>query len=311
MGTLLLASSEDVASMGILSAIRGLGGWEEPKQHKHGLVWDHSSCDVQVLLIKGLHIRADGIDLEHESETGVRVEEVLVLSRHVSASETPALTLHAIGVPGETPPGEPGQAGGIKGKVVPPSPRFGALFRTMQTIASERLLNQEYDLTLESTHHGPLLTRPTLFIEIGSTEDRWADSRAAEVWADSISLCLGLSGDCQIGLWEGEGDVMVGLGGGHYAPRHKAVITQSGVWVGHILANYALVFDQPREEGQMPMGPWKNSVAVAIESTREAFPGGNVFAHLDRKSFKGWQRQAILSLLSNLEVPVLRGNQIS
>jgi hypothetical protein len=31
---------------------------------------------------------------------------------------------------------------------------------------------------------------------------------------------------------------------------------------------------------------------------------------LDRKSFKGWQRQALISLLSELGVPVLRGKQI-
>lgn len=310
MGTLLLASSDDVASISLLSAVKSLGGWSDPEQLKHGLVSKHSNCDVQILLIGDLHIRADGIDLEHESVTGMKVDEVLVLSRHVSASETPSLTLHAIGVPGEIPHGEPGQAGGVKGRVVPPSPRFGALFRAMHRIAVERLLDKEYDLTLEATHHGPLLSRPTLYIEIGSTPERWLDGNAAAVWADAISFCLGLSGKEQVGLWEGRGDVMVGLGGGHYAPRHRAVISQSEVWVGHILANYAIGFEQPTDDGELPMGTWRHSVTVAINSTKLAFPGGNVFAHLDRKSFKGWQRQALFSLLSELEVPVLRGNQI-
>ena len=103
---------------------------------------------------------------------------------------------------------------------------------------------------------------------------------------------------------------MIGLGGGHYAPRHKAVISQTDVWVSHLLASYALAFDEPTIEGELPTGSWKHAVTVAIEATRLAFPGGSVFAHLDRKSFKGWQRQALASLLFGLDVPIRRGKQI-
>ena len=48
----------------------------------------------------------------------------------------------------------------------------------------------------------------------------------------------------------------------------------------------------------------------AIEKTRIAFPGGTIFAHLDRKSFKGWQRNAIIAELSSLGVEVRRGKEI-
>ena len=310
MVTLLLASRQDVASMSLFASVRVLGGWGEPEQLSHGTVYRHDDRAVDLLLINELHIHADNIDVVHESATGFNVEEVLVLSRHVSASKTPALTLHAIGVPGEVPHGEPGQAGGVKGRIVPPSPRFGALFRTMSALAVDRGLDDEYDLTLETTHHGPTLSKPTLYIEIGSTSDQWEDERAARVWADALSACLGLSGGNQMGTWQGHGDVMIGLGGGHYAPRHKAVISQTDVWVSHLLASYALAFDEPTIEGELPTGSWKHAVIVAIEATRIAFPGGSVFAHLDRKSFKGWQRQALASLLFGLDVPIRRGKQI-
>ena len=102
----------------------------------------------------------------------------------------------------------------------------------MRKIAIEASLDEEYDITLEATHHGPLLDSPTLYLEIGSDEDRWADSRAARVWAQTISICLGMSEDAQQREWQGEGDVMIGLGGGHYAPRHKAIISETEVWVG-------------------------------------------------------------------------------
>ena len=179
----------------------------------------------------------------------------------------------------------------------------------MRKIAIEANLDKEYDITLEATHHGPLLDSPTLYLEIGSDEERWTDSRAAHVWAQTISVCLGMSEDTQQREWLGEGDVMIGLGGGHYAPRHKAIISETEVWVGHILANYAIVFEG-QEESSSPLGSWEHSVRTAVDSTRAAFPGGHVFAHLDRKSFKGWQRQALSSLLSELDVPVRRGKEI-
>ena len=308
VGTLLLSSTKDIASMNILSEVLKIEGWGEERDFPHGLVTIHEEFEVQILLIDNLHILADGIDKEHRESTGFPVNEVLVLSKHASASEVPALTLHAIGVPGETPHGERGRSGGVKGKAVPPSTKFGDMFRTMRKIAIEASLDKEYDITLEATHHGPLLDSPTLYLEIGSDEERWTDSRAARVWAQAISICLGMSEDAQQREWPGEGDVMIGLGGGHYAPRHKAIISETEVWVGHILANYAIVFED--QEGGSPSGPWEHSVRTAVDSTRAAYPGGNIFAHLDRKSFKGWQRQALSSLLSELDVPVRRGKEI-
>ena len=309
MVTLLLASSQDSASVNLHRAMLDLGNWSEPKSLAHGTMHQHLSRDIHLLLIEKLHIHADGIDSIHEKNADCELEEVLILSRHVSATNTPALTLHAIGIPGETPRGEVGQAGGIKGTVVPPSPRFASLFRGMLAEGKSRGLDKEYDLTLETTHHGPVLSTPTLYIEIGSTEEQWNDSEAGDAWASVISDNLGLGGAEPVSWREG-GDVMIGLGGGHYAPRHKAVLSESELWTGHLLANYALPFENP-EEGQEPKGAWEHSIRTSIESTMSAFPGGRFFAHLDRKSFKGWQRNAILALLEELGIPVRRGKELN
>ena len=309
MVTLLLASRCDVASVNLHDAVLRLGSWGDAIEMEHGTVRMHSDRPAHLLLIDELHIRADGIDAIHEEQAGKSVDEVLVLSRHVSATEIPALTLHAIGLPGETPHGEPGQAGGTKGAVVPPSPRFASLFRSMLSTARSRGLDEKYDLTLEATHHGPLLASPALYIEIGSTIEQWRDSEAADVWAQVISHNLGLSGH-QAVEWQAGGDVMIGLGGGHYAPRHKAVLSESELWVGHILANYALPFELP-EGDSTPAGAWRHSLEASVRATRAAFPGANLFAHLDRKSFKGWQRSAILKLLGELDVPVRRGRELN
>ena len=309
MVTLLLASSQDDASINLHRAVLELGGWSEPTTLSHGKMHQHLSRDVHLLLIDQLHIYADGIDTIHQDNVGHEIDEVLILSRHVSATNTPALTLHAIGIPGETPHGEEGQAGGRNGTVVPPSPRFASLFRRMLAEGRSRGLHKEYDLTLEATHHGPVLSKPTLYIEIGSTEAQWKSKEAGDTWANVISDNLGLDGSEPVS-WQEDGDVMIGLGGGHYAPRHKAVLSESELWAGHILANYALPFENA-EEDEEPKGAWKHSIRTSVESTMSAFPGARLFAHLDRKSFKGWQRTAILGLLEELEVPVRRGKELN
>ena len=48
-----------------------------------------------------------------------------------------------------------------------------------------------------------------------------------------------------------------------------------------------------------------------VESTKISFPNNRIFAHLDRKSFKGWERSAIIQRLDELGIEVRRGKQIS
>jgi len=103
---------------------------------------------------------------------------------------------------------------------------------------------------------------------------------------------------------------MVGFGGGHYAPRHKAVVESGNFWLGHVLANYSLIFEAMEDGSEEPGGNWKESVLASIDATRVAFPGGEIFAHLDRKSFRGWQRSSLVSFLEEMAVPVLRGRDL-
>ena len=308
MVTLLLASQADNASVNLHEAVAELGGWEESENLKHGLLMRHSYRPVHLLLIDKLHIHADGIDLLHEKETSESVEEVLVLSRHAAKSGIPSLTVHAIGVPGEVPHGEVGFAGGEKGLAVPPSPRFSAIYSALRDEVCKSDMANEFEVSLETTHHGPVLTRPTLYLEIGSKESEWIRKDASSLWAVVISRVLGFSDNLAEGEWLGEGDVLVGFGGGHYAPRHSDVAIRSGIPFGHLIANYALIFDEQNTES--PSGPWRHSLHEAIEKTRIAFPGGTIFAHLDRKSFKAWQRNAITAELSSLGVEVRRGKEI-
>ena len=107
-----------------------------------------------------------------------------------------------------------------------------------------------------------------------------------------------------------DSDVMIGFGGGHYAPRHKSVILNSEINIGHIIANYSLVFE-PSKGSEIPSGPWSECIQSAVDSTRISFPKSKIFAHLDRKSFKGWERSAFTQKLEELGIEIRRGKQIS
>lgn len=324
--TLLIVSEPDIASTIQGDALLARGGWAERAPVEGGKSWTHETAPVHLWWFPDRVLWEDGLDERYENGagvnedgTGVEVGEVIFLSRHFAASGRPSLTLHVIGVPGESPVGEEAEYGGIKGEVILPNPRFASWFRRMSEAGEKHGLIPEFEMTIETTHHGPVLSVPTMFIEIGSSESHWDRRDAAEAWADVIGDGLGLSGGGGLGNWHSlsEDDriaakVMLGVGGGHYAPRHTDVIRKTNCWAGHQIAGYALEMEKPDEPdwdpitGELPSGQWNHSIRVCVESTREAFLGGQVIAHLDRKSFKGWQRQAIMRLLTELEIPIGR-----
>jgi len=238
----------------------------------------------------------DDIDKRWNIATGEIVSEVIFPSRHAAASGKPSLTLHPIGVPhlirGTMP-----QYGGKSGYAPPPSTRLASWWKK-----------------LTKSVNGPWLEVPALFIEIGSTEETWPDEEAAEHLANIIAEGLGFNGAKQAGFWdpvEHSGElVLVTLGGGHYAPRANKLALLDGVWLGHMLATYALPFEKPEQEGSLPGGTWRQSISQALAATKVAFPNGKIICSMDKKAFRGWQRQAIRDYLSAENIPLLTTKQI-
>ena len=255
----------------------------------------------------------DNIDKRWNLATGEIVSEVIFPSRHAAASGKPSLTLHPIGVPhlirGTIP-----QYGGKSGYAPPPSTRLASWWKKLTNSVNGTPLADRFELTLEVTHHGPWLEVPALFIEIGSTEETWPDEQAAEHLGNIIAEGLGLNGAKQEGVWdpvEHSGElVLVTLGGGHYAPRANKLALLDGVWLGHMLATYALPFEKSEQEGSLPGGTWSQSISQALTATKVAFPNGNIICSMDKKAFRGWQRQAIRDYLSGENIPLLTTKQI-
>jgi len=302
MVSLILVSGGDVASTNQAKELLKLADWkslelvEEYRAYsfKHARMW----------WIEDGCLWEDDLDKRWEEATGEKPTEVIFPSRHSAASGNASLTIHPIGtmqVPSDEIPGYGGRAGDCP----PPNPRIGAWWRELNRVASDL---DEFDLSLEATHHGPWIETPSLFIEIGSTSETWGHKGAAKLLAGIIHRGLGLDDSAGLGVWNGIGRVVVTLGGGHYTPRGNLLASHEGIWIGHMLATYALPFSK-NEAGEVG-GMWENSIRKAITATQQGFPGGEVICSMDKKAFKGWQRQAIRDLLEELGIPLLKSADI-
>ncbi|XP_009631667.1 D-aminoacyl-tRNA deacylase-like isoform X1 [Nicotiana tomentosiformis] len=308
MVTLIVATTIDPASIGPASALLAMPCWHPgpPIQDMPSFV----NQDVRLLKHDRSIVREDYLDNRWEEATGEAVDEVIFLSKHTAASNRPALTVHPIGVPhlkeGEQPP-----VGGKLAWAAPPNPRIGPWFRLLKSIADSQNLTPEFEVTLEATHHGPLTNAPTMFVEIGSTEEYWKRQDAAQAIALLVWKGLGLNGGAAVGDWNRNGSqqkILLGIGGGHYVPRHMDIVRKDGVWVGHLLAGYSLPMEDPgpsKAQANLEVGgTWRQAIRVAFDTTRAAFPQGEVLVHIDNKSFKGWQKNAIVGFLAEQNIKV-------
>ena len=302
MVSLIIVSGGDIASTNQADVLLEMCDWVslEPVEDKPA----YSFMNARIWWMDDGCLWEDDLDKRWEKGTGEKPTEVIFPSRHSAASGKASLTLHPIGtmqVPESTVP----DYGGRAADCPPPNPRIAAWWREMNRVAS---VLEDFDLSLETTHHGPWIETPSLFIEIGSTAETWGHQKAAEILAGIIFRGLGLDGTSGLGTWKGEGQVVVTLGGGHYAPRGNLLGLHESVWIGHMLATYALPFS--KDESGNVSGMWENSIRKAIAATKLAYPGGDVICSMDKKAFKGWQRQAIRDLLEELDVPLLKRAEI-
>ena len=302
MVSLNLVSSGDIASTNQADELLKMCEWQE-LDPVEGLP-SYSFKHARMWWMKDGCLWEDDLDKRWAEATGEIPTEIIFPSRHSAASGNASLTLHPIRTM-QVPEGETPEYGGKAADCPPPNPRIAAWWRELNRVANDLT---EFDLTLETTHHGPWIETPSLFIEIGSTDLTWGHMGAAKILAGIIYRGLGLDGGNGLGQWNGNGRVVVTLGGGHYAPRGNLLASHEGIWLGHMLATYALPF--VKNEDDTVSGMWENSIRKAIKATELAFPGGEIVCSMDKKAFKGWQRQAIRDLLSELDVPLLKSAEI-
>ncbi|KAI7986014.1 D-aminoacyl-tRNA deacylase [Camellia lanceoleosa] len=185
-------------------------------------------------------VREDHLDKRWEEATGEVVDEVIFLSKH-RQPQIVQLTVHQLVCL-------------IYAKArchlqvetrwaAPPNPQIGPWLRLLKAIAESHNLTPEFELVWEG---------------------------------------LGLGGGAAVGDWSrnnGQSKILLGIGGGHYAPWHMDIVLQvtthlrtskkGHVWVGHLLSGYSLPMEDLGQSKQTNVesvgGTWK-AIKVATKA---------------------------------------------
>ena len=153
---------------------------------------------------------------------------IIFASKHSSEKNMKAITVHT--------PGNFKDAwfGGEKGKISKTSALFvKQLFEKIKTDVEKHDL-RGYDVTMEATHHGPLIEKPCLFLEIGSTEHEYTDRRAGFIVAKAL---LDTMEKFKPNPYN---EIAIAVGGPHYCQNFNKIQSDSNVAISHVIPNYAL-----------------------------------------------------------------------
>ncbi len=229
-----------------------------------------SNGKLELFTINGAQIFADSVN---------RIETDLFIfaSRHKSASEKPTLTAHPIG-------NFSGAEMGGKDSTLIPTSALALKYFLLALQARKESKSLSYEVSLECTHHGPFLTRPAVFVELGSSEAQWKDETAAESVAETISSFSPAKNDSKI---------CIGFGGGHYCPSFTQIELRSGFAFSHIMPKYAFP----------SLG--REIIRQMVSSTKEKVS----FAVLDWKGL-GKEKQKLASLLEGEGLEIIRSKDI-
>jgi D-aminoacyl-tRNA deacylase len=235
----VVVSRADEASVHIGEALRDAADWtvhDDPTRDDAdggGTVWRRPGLELRAF--DALHL-----DLEDAADAfgavadgpARPVDRVAFVSRH-SGDTGPLLTAHFTGNVGTA------EYGGADGAFARAAPNL----QRAVVDAFEAHAPPEYDVGVECTHHGPSsVGAPSLFVELGSGPDEWADPAGAAAVARSVLDVADVPPDRTdpVDRPGAPNRHLLGVGGGHYAPRFHRVLAETDWRVGHVLADWGL-----------------------------------------------------------------------
>jgi D-aminoacyl-tRNA deacylase len=237
------------------------------------------SPNFDIYLAEDEVIHNKNLDLEKIN----KYDFIIFATKHKSEKGTKSLSVHA--------PGNWRNAdyGGEKGKICKISAMFQKqMFELLKKYADENFISREYEITLECTHHGPLIEKPCIFIEIGSSERDWKDRRAGFVIAKTIRDVIK---NFKPSLYN---EVAIAIGGPHYCPNFNLIQLNSNVAISHIIPQYSLPVDE-------------KMIREAIDNTEEEVD----FALIDWKGIGNAEsRKQIIDILDKLYIRYKRIGEI-
>jgi len=198
---------------------------------------------------------------------------VVFISRHSSQSGKPTLSVHTPGNFAEA------ELGGLP-KTVSVAPAVAMQTALKALVHYQNPLLLHYEVCYECTHHGPSLSVPTMFVELGSSEAQWNDTRAAQAVADAAMTAIvefRPQTDCAV----------LGIGGTHYNQKFTLMALMGEAVFGHMIPKYALA--------NVDAETIKECMSKTLEKV--------TWAVLDWKGIKSEDKPGLLSALENVGLP--------
>ena len=228
--TVIISSTTDLASRTLASALVGSEGFASTGVNLLGkTVYQKGS--LLLAQFEGTIVEPPDLDVYFNPQA------YIFLSRHSAESGIASLTAHTTG--NFTSEARFGGAGRELGRSDPSLLKnyLAALWKRREDVKG-------YEITLEATHHGPTsLQKPVLFVELGSSERYWGDTRAAGVVASALVESLT---DRQI--WSRVG---VAFGGTHYSEKFTRILIEEEIALAYVAPKYALGHLDEKTVGQM------------------------------------------------------------
>ncbi len=171
-------------------------------------------------------LKEESVNAQYLPEAFPQAQLIVFISRHSSQSGTPTLTVHTPGNFGEA------QLGGLSRCVsICSAQAMATALKALSRLKHERHL--DFEVSYEATHHGPSLSVPTMFVELGSSEPQWRNLDGAAAVADAaMEAIANFDNTTQ--------PAVLGIGGPHYNNKFTELALTGGVTVGHMIPKYAV-----------------------------------------------------------------------
>jgi D-aminoacyl-tRNA deacylase len=268
---LIVASNKDVASLNIKRQILNHYPFIETAQiFQQEPVYTTDLNGKNIVLVT---LSQESVNAQSLPEIFSQAQIIVFISRHSSASGKPTLSVHT--------PGNFAEAGlGGMPRVVSVSPATAMCDALKALFHCKKELSLDYEVSYECTHHGPSLKIPAMFVELGSSEVQWSDSKAALAVAHSAMTAIS-------NFPKTADSVFIGIGGTHYNQKFTRMALAGKAFFGHMIPKYA-VSAIDNEMLSQCMAKTLEKVSMAV---------------LDWKGIRSEDKPKLLSVLQDVGLP--------
>lgn len=156
-------------------------------------------------------------------------ETIVFLSRHKSEAGVASFTTHSLGNWRDS-----ADFGGAPKRL-----SFAAPVLMRFTLEELSKIEVSAEKTYEATHHGPLLKTPSLFVELGGSDEMIASREGAAKVADAAYGAISSFAEADAE----SGRVVIGIGSNHYPEKFSRLALEKGYAFSHIMPKYAILND--------------------------------------------------------------------